>query len=173
MRLAACALALSQAGCSLIYLADAGYAHAFAQAPERSAATINAYVGGGTGGHNGGAGVGATLRGKISDAVGQFSGAPFVYGIVGPSGDVFPPWALYALGGVDLFTVETVGGKGSASIGSPFVEVGGYVRVAGPIGITAGVSFEDDIRFNDVPNTGYVSFLLGASILDWGGNPLQ
>jgi len=154
-------------------MGDAGYAHAFAQAPERSAATINAYIGGGKGGHDGGVGVGAALRGKISDAVGQFSGAPFVYGVVGPRGDIFTPWALYALGGVDLFTVETVGGEGSGSIGSPFVEVGGYVRVAGPIGITAGVSFEDDIRFNDIPNTGYVSFLLGVGALNYAGNPLR
>ena len=44
---------------------------------------------------------------------------------------------------------------------SPFIEVGTFVRVKEPWMITLGVSFEDDIRFDSTPNTGYVSVLLG------------
>ena len=40
----------------------------------------------------------------------------------------------------------------------------GYFR---ELVLTAGVGFEDDIRFNDIPNTGYVSFLLGFGGFTW------
>ena len=157
-------LALATSHCSLFLAADTGYAHAFAQAPERSAVPLNAYVGIGAGGKHGAAGGGWSLRTKWSDNVQQFSLAPFYYVLVGAeeNEDGSPPVAAFLLGGFDIFTVESVAGVGAGSIGSPFVQLGAFFHVHRLLGLTASVSFEDDIRFNAVPSTGYVSFLLGV-----------
>ena len=56
---------LSTSGCSALFNVDAGYAHAFAQAPERSAATVDARIGVGGGGDHGGAGVGWSVRSEV------------------------------------------------------------------------------------------------------------
>jgi hypothetical protein len=153
---------LACSGCSAIFNVDAGYAHAFAQAPERSAATVNARVGLGGGGDHGGAGVGWSIRTKWSDNVQQVSLAPFLYGVLGtyPEQDA-PAIAGFLVGGFDLVTLEAVASQFEASLGSPFIEVGTFIRVKEPWSITLAVSFEDDIRFDATPNTGYVSFLLG------------
>lgn len=162
---------LAQTGCSAIFSGDAGYAHAFAQAPERSAATTNVYVGAGAGDASTGIGVGDALgiRTKWSDAVQQVSLAEALYFIVATHSDD-PAAAFFGLGGFHLFTFESIAGITSASIGSPFVELAGYVRIAGHYGITAGVSFEDDIRFIDLPSTGYVGFTLGFGVIRFRGN---
>ncbi len=144
---------------------DAGYAHAFAQAPERSAATVNAKIGLGTGNDNGGFGFGCAVRTKWSDNVQQFSFAPLMYGVLGSDSkhEDIPDVAAFIVGGFDLFTIEGVAKQFEASLGSPFIEIGGFFHVYDIWGITAAVSFEDDLRFDATPNTGYVSFLLG-----WG-----
>jgi hypothetical protein len=167
-------LALACARCSLFLKADAGYAHAFAQAPERSAAAVNAYAGFGAGGDYGGVGGGWSVRTKWSDNVQQFSLAPFLYAMAGAhEQDGSPPIAAFLLGGVHVLTAEAVAGKGEVSLGSPFVELGTFVHVHHTWGLTASVSFEDDIRFDATPNTGYVSFVLGFAVLgyrDGGAN---
>jgi hypothetical protein len=165
-------LALCEARCSLFLTADAGYAHAFAQAPERSAAPVNAQIGIGAGGDHGGAGGGWAIRTKLSDNVQQFSLAPFLYAVAGAkSVDGTPPIAGFLLAGFDLFTVESIANQGAGSIGSPFAELGAFVRVHDKFGITAAVAVEDDIRFSDIPNTGYVSFLIGFGIVAYGNGP--
>jgi hypothetical protein len=149
---------------------EAGYAHAFAQAPERSAAVLDGYAGIGLAEDHWGMGVGGTLRIKASDAIAQFSIAPFFYVIAGQAlAGPGPRAAFFALSGVDLLTVESVANEGSVSIGSPFVEAGLFVRLFGDWGLAPAVSFEDDIRFNDIPNTGYVSFVLGFSEMGYEG----
>jgi hypothetical protein len=161
-------LALAQSGCVALAKVDAGYAHAFSQAPERSAAAFNAYFGIGVGGDNGGAGPGVGLRGKASDAVGQFSFTPMIFGVVGPRyAKGAPPYAFYGLGGASLLTIESVAGKGSVSLGSPFVEGGVFVHVYDIWGITLGVNLEEDVRFNELPNTSYVSLVLGLGSVDY------
>jgi hypothetical protein len=153
---------LACSGCSALFNVDAGYAHAFAQAPERSAATVNARIGIGSGGDNGGVGGGWSIRTKWSDNVQQFSLAPFLYALLGTETSADKPaFGGYLVGGFDIFTIESVAKSLEASIGSPFIEIGTFVRVTQPWTITLGVSFEDDIRFDSTPNTGYVSFLLG------------
>jgi hypothetical protein len=159
---------LACSGCSALFSVDAGYAHAFAQAPERSAATVNARIGVGTGGRNTGLGAGWSIRTKWSDNVQQVSLAPFLYGLVGTSlqsNDVGVGGFL--VGGFDIFTIESVASSFEGSIGSPFIEVGTFVRVTEPWMITLAVSFEDDIRFDATPNTGYVSFLLGFGAVSY------
>lgn len=172
-RALAIVFALAQARCSLFLTADAGYAHAFAQAPERSAASIDAHIGIGSGGEHGGIGGGWAIRTKWSDNVQQFSLAPFLYALFGAAEDRgSPPVAGFLLGGFDIFTVESVAAKGAGSIGSPFVELGAFVHAFDKYGFTAAVALEDDIRFNDIPSTAYVSFLLGFGIVGYreGGN---
>ena len=78
-----------------------------------------------------------------------------------------PRAAFFALTGVDILTVESVANRGSVSLGSPFIEAGIYLRLFGDWGLAPAVSFEDDVRFNDIPNTGYVSFTLGFFMLDY------
>jgi hypothetical protein len=165
-------LALGEAGCSYFVTAETGYAHAFAQAPERSAAPLNGYFGAGGGDEIGGLGVGMSLRTKWSDNVQQLSLAPFFYAIAGSdSSRGVPAGAAFLLGGFDLVTGEAVAGKTSASIGSPFVELGGFFRLARTWGLTTGIAFEDDIRFNAIPDTGYVCFLVGIGTAGYGDPP--
>jgi hypothetical protein len=158
---------LSTTGCSALFNVDAGYAHAFAQAPERSAATVNARVGIGGGGNHGGIGGGWSIRTKWSDNVQQFSLAPFLYAVLGTDTSADVAGGGYLIGGFDIFTIESVAKSVEASIGSPFIEVGTFIRVTEPWMITLGVSFEDDIRFDATPNTGYVSFLLGFGAIGY------
>jgi hypothetical protein len=182
MRVAYALLALSQTGCSLFFNGNAGYAHAFAQAPERSAATANVYVGGGMGLGDRHAGVALGdalgLRTKWSDAVQHVSISDSIYFAIpfGSTDDIqlfgAPPAAVYTQVGLSLFTFESIAGATAASIGSPFVELGGFFRVFGQWGITATVSLEDDIRFNGIPDTGYVGFALGFGTLKYTVIPL-
>jgi len=152
---------------------DTGYSHAFAQAPERSAAPFNAYFGAGGGSDSGAVGTGLSVRTKWSDNVQQFAIAPFLYAALGAEQhDGTPPWAFFLVGGFDVVTAEVVAARNAVSIGSPFVELGAFFKVYRMWGITTGISFEDDIRFSDIPNTGYVSFLLGFGTVSYG-DPLH
>lgn len=157
-------LALATSGCSLFLAGDTGYAHAFAQAPERSAAAVNAYIGVGPGGTHVAGGGGWSIRTKWSDNVQQLSLAPFLYLLAGGAegDDDSPPVAAFLLGGVHVITGESIAGVGDASIGSPFVQLGAFFHVWRRLGITTSVAFEDDIRSNATPDTGYVSFLVGV-----------
>ncbi len=164
----------SLTGCSAIVGGEAGYAHAFAQAPERSAAVVNGYAAIGVGEDHWGMGLGGSARFKVSDNVSQLAIAPILYFAAGQDmRGKGPRAAFFALTGFDLITVESIANQGSVSIGSPFVETGLFVRLFGNWGFAPAVSFEDDIRFNAIPNTGYVMFTLGFMEVGYEGLHLE
>ncbi len=168
------AASASACGCAVFGSATAGYGHAFAQAPERSTFTTNVYAGYGPGtGEPGGTGLGfgdaVGLRTKWSDAVQQVSISDslfFLYGF-GLDGSGNPAIGLFANAGAALFTFEEVAGESSASLASPFAELGTFFRVLDEWGITASVGIEDDIRFTDLPSTGYLTFALGVGVMSF------
>ena len=124
-------LALACVDCGTFVHLETGYAHAFAQAPERSTAQADLYMGI----HlpmqpHAGAGVGAAIRTKWSDNVQQLSAAPYLYGFVAANDSkAAPPVAAFVTAGFDLLTVEWVTARSTGSIGSPFVELGGIFRI--------------------------------------------
>ena len=165
--------ALALAGCShslsLIATADGGYAHALAQAPERSAAAVDGYIGLGsaTAGDHLGYGLGGAIRTKWSDNVQQGSIAPFAYLSVGGGmdDDYRPRWAFFLIAGAALVTGEAIAGNVYASAGSPFGGLGFFLRI-GTIGIDLTTRVEADVRFvSNVPTTAYTTFALGVMAL--------
>jgi len=161
---------MSLTGCSYVVGGEAGYAHAFAEAPERSAAVANGYAAFGAGDNHFGMGFGGSARVKASDAIGQFSIAPVVYLLAGEDLDGDGPRvAFFSWAGVDILTVESVANQGSVSVGSPFIEAGCFVRLFGEWGFAPALSFEDDVRFNGIPNTGYAMFTLGFFAMSYEG----
>ena len=109
------------------------------------------------------------VRTKWSDSVDQVSIAEGLYLALLPSYSSHPALherlALIVMGGASIFTFESIAGQTSASIGSPFIQVAGWVELFDQWGLSASVSLEDDIRFIDLPSTGYLSFNLGFTTI--------
>ncbi len=156
-------LLLALTGCSAFANFEVGYAHAIAKNPEQAAVAINTNVGIGKGiSDTAGAGAGPMLRMKFGPNVQQVALGSFAFlgATFGDSSE--GPISLVALGGIHLLQVEnvrTTENNFCFGMGSPVVEMVLAVR---PARMTFAVAGEYDVRFNSIPNTGYVSFLVGV-----------
>lgn len=168
--LAKLALAAALTGCSALLNVEAGYAHAIAKNPEQAAVAINANAGLGTGEGGVGGGGGAMLRVKLGPNVQQVAFGPMFY-----VGSTFndSPVGVAAMGGFHLLQVDNVhtdatGDNFSFGMASPVAELMMFIR---PALMSLSVAGEYDLRFSPVPNTGYVSFLIGFGGFGASGSP--
>lgn len=155
-------LLFATTGCSALANVEAGYAHAIAKNPEQAAVAVNANLGIGSGASDGsGGGAGAMFRVKLGPNVQQVALGPMGY--LGTELGHDSPIAIAALGGIHLLQIDNVhtttdGDSFSFGMASPVAEVFMFVR---PALMSFSVAGEYDLRFSRVPNTGYVSFLIG------------
>lgn len=164
MRWLALATPLALTGCSGLYDLEVGYARSIGKSPDESAVEVNTHEGLGGGNDHGGGGAGAMERIKAGPNIFQFQLGPMGYATVGPKrGD---PVAVYALGGFSLLQLESVRGQFAYGLFSPTAELGLAIR---KIYTTLSVQAEYDVRFNDVPNTGYVCFMIGLGAVGFAG----
>jgi hypothetical protein len=169
-----CVLLVATTGCSALANVEAGYAHAIAKNPEQAAVALNANAGIGSGASDGsGGGAGAMFRVKLGPNVQQVALGPMGY--VGSSLGDGSKIAFAAMGGFHLLQLDNVhttsdGDSFSFAIGSPVAEAFMFIR---PAWMSLSIAGEYDLRFSRVPNTGYVSFLIGFGAFAAGSGGIR
>jgi hypothetical protein len=163
-------------GCSALFNIEAGYAHAIAKNPEQATGALNANAGIGTASNDGvGVGGGAMLRAKVGPNVQQFALGPMMYVGSSLAGGREGPVQLAVMGGFHLLQMDnvhttTTGDNFSFGMLSPVAEVMFFLR---PAWMTFSVAGEYDLRFSSIPNTGYLSFLIGVGGFGASGSGLR
>lgn len=151
-------------GCSGLAAVEGGASYAIGK-PEQSAFALNAYSGLGDSDGRAGAGGGAMLRTKVGPHVGQVALGPLFFFMGGPASDVWhgvtPRAFFFSTGGFNAVQLESIEGKFAFGAFSPHVQAGAFFRAFRETGFFLSVGGEYDVRFGDVPNTGYASLLLG------------
>lgn len=151
-------------GCSAIAAVEGGASYAVGK-PRQSAFALNAYAGiGDTDGHAG-AGGGAMLRAKVGPHMGQIALGPMFFFLGGPAYDtwngVTPRAFFFSTGGFNAVQLESIEGRFAFGAFSPHAQAGVFLRTFDQSGFFLSVGGEYDVRFADLPNTGYASFFLG------------
>lgn len=151
-------------GCSSVAAVEGGAAYAIGK-PQQSAFALNAYAGlGDTDGHAG-AGGGPMLRAKVGPHIGQVAFGPFFFFMGGPPSDVWhgvtPRLFFFSTGGFNAVQFESVEGKFAFGAFSPHGQAGVFFHAFRDAGFSLSLGGEYDVRFGDVPNTGYGTLLLG------------
>lgn len=174
MRAAWCSIVVvGLGGCSSLATIEGGYHQPYdeALAPGHRGATINAHYG--LGPADAPVGAEASIRTKFGSHQGQ--------GALGFGGFAFtPPESVGAFGrlGVNLVQLETWSGELAFGMGSPWAQGGIYilpelfggrgpfdVHSHGGFIITVSASTGYDLRFGDVPNSGWWSVTAGVGFL--------
>jgi hypothetical protein len=107
--------------------------------------------------------------------VGQVALGPFFFFMGGPASDawhdVTPRLFFFSTGGFNAVQLESIEGRFAFGAFSPHAQAGAFFRAFRDTGFFLSVGGEYDVRFGDVPNTGYGSLLLGFGEASYSVGP--